>query len=368
MRNQIARVVLGASLLIASAMAQAPASSIRYFQQGGASLGAPQRLAAAPQLDAEHAQPSLARPSIGERLLQDDQDYSVVALFREAHGEFMDRRERYDPAVELRARWMPTQNIKREPGDFDLFGYDIDAEFPVVIYPDSYLLLGVYQYGRHYETSNGFGSQGNVRGWGDETLTAAGVRVGLGVFVSDNVLFEAVTNPGVYSDLEGTLTHKDYDFPSSAMFTVQANNDLFFKFGARYNQIYQDAPWLPWLGFSWELAEGVRLDLLLPESIEFAWWATASTSFSIGATVQGAQYRVRSSAGTNKEQANVNVQEVLAYIGMTHRLTDTWSFSARAGSVLAGHYDLSDGQNTFTRASGSLDQGLYADVSLGIDW
>ena len=381
MRNHFARVVLGASLVVASAIAQAPASSIRYFQQvtpfeeanavqSGSSLGAD-----AARFDSDRV--PLTLPTMESRLLQDDQDYTVATLFREAHGEFMDRRERYNPAVELRARWMPNQNIKREPGEFDLFGYDVDAEFPVVIYPDSYLLFGVYQYGRHYATSNGFGTQGNgpiaqggsgTGGWGDETLTAAGVRVGLGVFLDDNVLFEAVTNPGIYSDLEGTLTHKDYDFPSSAMFTVQANNDFFFKFGARYNQIYEDAPWLPWLGFSWELAEGVRLDLLLPETVEFSWWPTGSTSFSVGALVQGAQYRVRSSAATGKERINVNVQEVLAYVGMTHRITDNWSFSGRVGSILAGHYDLSDGQNAFVRASGSLDQGFYADISFGIDW
>ncbi|MCK5941290.1 MAG: hypothetical protein KAI24_04900, partial [Planctomycetes bacterium] len=190
-------------------------------------------------------------PAFGSRVWQDDRtDYSVTALFREAHGEFMDRRERYDPSLELRARWMPNQRINNEPGSFDLFGYDFDVEFPVVIYPDSYLLFGLYQYGRSYRTTTPFGSANNnpptgnfnsEANWADETLTAAGARLGFGVFLSDYVLFEAETNPGVYSDLEGTLNHKDYDFPSSAMFTVQATNDFFFKIGARYNQVYEDA-------------------------------------------------------------------------------------------------------------------------------
>lgn len=367
MRIHKARVVLGAILCVASAIAQAPATSTSSNEQHGASAGA--------ALERPLELPDLTARRLADWNEQGGGDYSVTTLFREAHGEFMDRRERYDPSVEFRARWMPNQSIRNEPGDFDLFGYDFDAEFPVVIYPDVFLKFGLYQFGRRYQTSTGFGSNGNTPAnfnaepnWGDETLTAAGVRFGFGFFLSDNVLFEMETRPGVYSDMEGTLTRKDYDYPSSALMTVQANNDLFFKFGARYNQVFEDAPWLPWLGLSWELGSGLRLDVMAPEYIELAWWTSGSTAFTMGAQVQGAQYRVRSTAATGKQQRNLNVQEVFAYVGVTHRVSDYYSLSARAGAVLAGDYDLETGATNFDRAEGALDQGFFVDVTLGIDW
>ena len=366
MRYQIARVVLGASLGVASAFAQAPASSIGYFAQQGTSLGGTR----------EAAEQQLTLPSLDDRtLLTQGSDYSVTTLFREAHGEFMDRRERYDPSIEIRARWMPNQRIRHEPGSFDLFSYDFDAEFPVIIYPDSYLLFGIYQYGRRYQATTAFGGvlppEPNANAepsWGDETLTAAGLRFGFGVFLSDSTLFEMETNPGAYTDFEGTLTHKDYDFPSSALFTVQATNDLFWKIGARYNQIYEDAPWLPYLGFSLEMDGGLRLDLLAPEYVELSWWASGSTAFSFGTEVRGAQYRVRSTSATGKQQTNLNVQEVYTYLGVTHRFSDNMSLSARAGAILAGDYDLETGARNFDETEGALDQGFYVDLTLGIDW
>jgi len=368
MRNQIARVVLAAGLGVASAFAQAPASSIAHFQQNGTSLGS------APSNPDEDARDRIDVPAFGARTWQDDRsDYSVTTLFREAHGEFMDRRERYDPSMELRARWMPNQRINNEPGSFDLLGYDFDVEFPVVIYPDSYLLFGLYQYGRHYQTSTPFGSANNPGfnaepNWGDETLTAAGVRLGFGVFLGDNVLLEIETNPGVYSDLEGTLNHKDYDFPSSAMFTVQATDNFFWKIGARYNQVYEDAPWLPWLGFSWEVTDGVRIDVMAPEYLEMSWWPSGSTSVAIGAQVQGAQYRVRSTSSTGKQRANLQLQEVLIYAGLTQRFSDHFSLNVRGGAIVAGDYDLTTGAANFDPAEGALDQGFYADITFGFDW
>ncbi|MGC6489043.1 MAG: DUF6268 family outer membrane beta-barrel protein [Planctomycetota bacterium] len=373
MRDFQARVVLGAGLCAASAFAQAPASSISLFEQHGASAGA----SIAADVEAQLDVPDFYGRLYADWSAQGGGDYSVTTLFREAHGEFMDRRERYDPAVELRARWLPNQSIRNEPGDFDLFGYDFDAEFPVVIYPDVFLKFGVYQFGRRYQTSTGFGSSGNTPpvgnfnaepNWGDETLTAAGVKFGFGFFLSDNVLFEMETRPGAYSDFEGTLTRKDYDYPSSALMTVQATNDLFFKFGARYNQVFEDAPWLPWLGMSWELGSGLRLDLMAPEYVELSWWTSGSTAFSFGAQVQGAQYRVRSTSATGKQQRNLNVQEVFAYVGVTHRMSDYLSLSARAGAVLAGDYDLETGASNFDTTEGALDQGFYVDVTVGVDW
>lgn len=381
MRNQIARVVLGVCLLGASASAQAPAIRSQLAEQDQHGWSEP-RSQAGSSTGSSSSEGGLdgfetwrpLRDSLPS-LQQDAEDYTLTNLFRQAHGEFMDRRERYDPDLELRMRWLPNQRVNGEPGSFDLLQYDFDVEAPVVISTEAYLLFGLYQYGRHYKTTSPFGSGGTnpnanaEANFGDETLTAAGARFGLGLFLHDNVLLEVETSPGVYSDLENGLTHKDFDWPSSALFTVRTLDNFFFKAGVRYNQIYRDAPWLPYLGFSWEVTEGLRIDVLAPEYMEVSWWPAASTSFAFGAMVQGAQYHVHSlAASTGKQSADLQVQEVIAYLGMTHRFNDYLSLSARSGIVLAGDYKLTTGAAAYDPADGALDQGFYADITFGIDW
>lgn len=400
MRNQIARVILGAFFCVASATTQGPATSsgagiqlgagtsiahgqhpsgVLDTQYGGSASGSSHSYASGSY---DRGSSFRVRSLHSTGALQDQKPYSLTRLFRQHHGEFLDRHERFDPQFELRARFLPNQRVGDEPGDFDLLGYDVDIETPAIITTEAYLLFGLYHYGRHYSTSSAFGTANNATpnvnresSFGDETLTAAGARLGIGWFLDENFLMEVQTNPGVYSDLENSLGHKDYDFPSSALFTYRPTDNFFFKFGARYNQIYEDAPWLPYLGFSWEITDGLRFDLLAPEYFELSFWPSAATSFAFGAEVSGAQYRVHSSLATGKQEANVQVQEVIAYLGLTHRFSDMISLQARGGIVLAGEYDLTTGAesatspaNRFDRTEGALDQGFYADVTFGINW
>jgi hypothetical protein len=77
---------------------------------------------------------------------------------------------------------------------------------------------------------------------------------------------------------------------------------------------------------------------------------------------------VRSSSGTGKQRANLQIQEVIVYAGLTQRFTDHFSLNVRGGAVVAGDYFLTTGAASFDPAEGALDQGFYADVTFGIDW
>ncbi|MEO6595746.1 MAG: hypothetical protein ABIP94_13425 [Planctomycetota bacterium] len=396
MHYQHARVVLAACLAAATSAAQAPATitgtSLREVPSTlriGDELGT-QNLPAA-RLPAVHSRTETSgvgslRPETlreGANWLQQDPrdqvDYSLRAVFADAHGEFMSRRERYDPQIEFRARLIPEIGINHEPGSFDLLDYNFDGEVPAIVSPDGYLLFGAYYDARHYDFSRSFGTKGNglstFPNLANETLIAAGLRFGFGVFLDENVLLEVETNPGVWTDADATLTHKDFDFPSHALLTFRAMPNLFFKIGARYNQVYKDAPWLPMLGISWEIAEGIRFDLLAPERVEFSFWPSTSTGIMIGGEVVGGQYRVRTSEATGNLRGDVRVQEALAYVGIVHRLTDFFSFTGRGGLVLAGDYDLTNGAPetgagalNFNRVEGSLDTGWFAEIMFGIDF
>lgn len=358
MRNTNARILLGACLLVATATAQAQAIPQSYG--GGGSYDKPTYNDAYGLSSAPSALP------------QGNVDYTMRALFLSQHGDFMNRRQRYTPDIELAARVLPNQRVNNEPGSFDMLGYDLDATFRPLVSTDGYLTFGAYYKARRYLASSDFGDGGanGDDGWGDETLYGVGGKFGFGVFLTDNVLLEAETHPGVWSDNDDTLHHEDFDFPSFAMFTVRSLDNFFFKFGARYNQVYEDAPWLPILGFSWELSESVRLDVLAPERFEFSLWPNQSFGLLFGGCVTGAEYHVHTKrTGPDANQrADARVQEVIAYLGVLARLNDNVSFQARGGIVVAGEYSLTTGANGFDPIDGPLDQGVYAEVSMGVSF
>ncbi|MBL8730261.1 MAG: hypothetical protein JNM25_17720 [Planctomycetes bacterium] len=350
MANHTARAALAACLVAAAAAAQAPASEdtrLRGFELRD-DWGAPG--AQAPQ---------------GE-------DYSLHRLFQEHHGDFMNRRERFTPQIDLRASLLPNQRIRHEPGHFDMLGYGLDIDAPILVSTDGYLKIGTYAHGRHYQYSSQFGTRGNASGLGDESLYAIGVKLGFGVFLSDNVLLEVESAPGVWSDLDGGLHHEDYDYPSFATVTVRATESLFFKIGARYNQVYEDAPYLPVLGMNVEIVDGFRFDLSLPEHLEFSFWPSAATGILVGAEITGAEYHVRTSLAGQEANPpgrdNLRVQEIVTYLGLLHRMNDYTSFTLRAGAVVAGDYDLTSGANGFNNAEGSLSGGFFADFSFGVNF
>ena len=366
MRYHSARVVLGACLIAAWSAAQAPASPFASYSpgDGGTRATGAARDSSRPAADPPGNGRFTLRPPATLQSVQDESPYTLPHMFKAQHGDFMERRERYTPDVEARVRWYPDQRITGEPGNFDLYHYDLDAKIPVLVSPDGYLKFGAYYGGRHYTTSNTFGAAGNTSNIGDETLVSTGVTLGFGVFVSDNVLFEAETHPGIWSDMDDTLHHEDFDFPSEALFTIRTVDNFFFKIGARYNMIYEQAPWLPYLGFSWEILEGFRLDVLAPEYIEASWWPSSGFGVLFGAQVTGAEYRVHTAEILN-QSANVQVQEVVTYLGILSRMNDYTSFQLRGGLVVAGDYDFANGTSGFNNAEGALDQGFYAEASFG---
>ncbi|MBZ0153316.1 MAG: DUF6268 family outer membrane beta-barrel protein [Planctomycetes bacterium] len=362
MRNPPARVVLAACLAAASVAAQAPVSPSPAVDPitGERSAKVPAGYAASPA-------------SLFDRTIvgtQEPQDYSMWAEYRRNHGEFVDRMQRYDPQVEFRIGAAPDLDLRNEPGEFDLYNYGADIKLPVLVSTEGYLLLGGYGDTRRYLFTTAAGSRGNPAGvhLDDKTLTGAGLTFGAGVFLDDNWLFEAYVQPGVWSDLDAGLKHKDFDFPGQALFTWRTMPEFFFKFGARYNQVYHDAPWLPMLGFSWEITEGFRFDLLLPEHLEFSFWPTSNTGILFGVDVDGGEYHVRTSAATGNQQGDVHVQEISTYFGWMTRFNENTSLLLRGGLVVSGDYYLTTGRNNFDPAEGSLNQGLFAEVSFGFDF
>jgi hypothetical protein len=288
-------------------------------------------------------------------------DYSMRGLFQQAHGDFMLKRERYDPMLEVGVQYVPNDEVNGEAGHFDLYNGFFDLEAAITVSTDAYIELGAYLGMRNYATTN-------MIGFADERLFSAGAKLGFGYFLDENLLLEGMIAPGVWSDLDGTLHSDDYDFPTSLLLTIRREDDLFFKVGVRYNEVFVDANVLPWLGLSWQFLDQWRLDVLAPESVELSYWATPEFGILAGGEIQGAQYFVRSDIATGSQRANVNVQEIIIYGGLMWRPTDVLSLAGRLGAVVAGDYKLDDGNAATARVDGTLDPAMFLEFTFGFDF
>lgn len=353
MQYSFARVALAVVAVAAGTAAQDPSKSERFpAPHVPASSTAGGGAVDAPRFDVD-----LGRVQ--------DQDYSLRGLFQQHHGNFMLRRQRFDPLIEFRGQLMPDYAVDGERGHFDMLRGIADIDLPMMVSPDGYLLIGSTFDIRRLQTKNMVKGPLNL---GDETLYQIGIKLGFGVFLSEDLLLEASVTPSIFSDMDATLHHKDYDYPARALFTWRTGEDFFFKIGARYNEIYDDAKVLPYLGFSWTPIPEWRVDILLPEMMETSWWPDPSFGMLLGIEVQGAQYRVHDTLANGSTPADIRLQEVIPYFGAMWRASDNFSLFGRVGLTVAGDYKLTDGVLPPTFIDGTLEPGIFFEVGMGFDF
>lgn len=298
----------------------------------------------------------LARPAAQE---DQETDYSPAAMFHEAHGEFYSGMDRFKPSARFRFRGLPDAEIHGNSGNFDSWQFGGEGLLPIVIDPDSLVLVGAKVDTVRLETSNTFGFR-------DETLHAIGVNVGFGQFFSDDTYVQGVFSPGVYSDLDGSLQSDDWQWMGNALATFREGEDLYWKVGVEVSQVFQDFSVYPLLGVSWILDPSWRVDVLLPRSAELSYLFDGATTLFVGTSLDGDQYRRRSSASTGKLQSNIQTQELEIYLGGIHRFTDHFSSFARFGAVVAGNWDF--GRPGINNIDGRIEPTLMFEAGIGWDF
>ena len=288
------------------------------------------------------------------------QDYSPESLFGEQHGDFLAKMDRYRPRLRGSFLAEPSSSLDGEPGEFDMTRYAVNGQVPVVLDPDSVVLVGGHAEARRYEVDS------TMRGVADETLGSVGVDLGYGRFFSEDTYGYAVFSPGVYSDFDGGLHTQDWEFFGEAMAVFRYREDLYFRGGLRVSEDFDDVPIYPMLGLSWLINDQWRIDITAPRQAEISFQPNTPTTLYAGIEIEGQEYRVRSSAATGKRQSNLQVQELRIYVGGVHRFDDSFSGFARLGAVVAGDHKFTN--TSGQPVQGQLDPTLLFEVGLGWDF
>jgi hypothetical protein len=199
----------------------------------------------------------------------------------------------------------------------------------------------------------------------DETLYNAGLRLGAGHFFHDDLVGQFYWQPSLYSDLDGTLTSRDWKlWYGAALLTYRLESNLFLKGGVLVHDA-ADTGAIPLLGVSWIFHPAWRLDVLLPRTLlEVSWGPIRALSLQVGAEIEPEEFHVRYPTIAGEAEADIHVQDIRAYVGALYRLTDNFSIFAKIGSTVAGHYEWRD--RTGREYDGTLEPGLFIQGGLGV--
>lgn len=292
------------------------------------------------------------------RVFAQDENYSPSSLFTDNHGDFILQQDRFEPMARFDILWQPESDIKGEPGDFDLTYPAADVKVPLAVDPDTFVTLGGYFAVRSYDTSGTFTAS-------EDNLYEIGAYLGVGTFVNEDFLLEALFYPGVYSDLDGNLNHNDYQWYFDAMGVFRTDEDLFWKIGVSHSGLFDDLEVYPLLGVSYVISAEWRIDVLLPRSAEVSYALNPSTILLANLTLEGDQYQTHSVSVPGSGSA-AHVQELRIGLGAIYRFNDRVSMFGRLGTTLAGDYNYTSGDGL--RSDGSLTSGAFLTLGLGIDF
>jgi hypothetical protein len=279
-------------------------------------------------------------------------------VFLAAHGDFARAATRAQPMLQLAAGWVPEGEVRHEPGDFELQHYLFDATVPIPLGRDSFLVTGAHAGARRYEFSAA------VPGASDEVLVNAGLRIGYGTFVDDDLVVQGYWQPSLYSDLDGTLNHRDWKLWYGAALAVKRMSPTWFwKAGLALTDAV-DTGVIPVGGFAWLPAQRWRVDVLLPQYVQVSHDPHPAWTLHAGLELRSEEFHVRSPVAQGRLERDIHVQDLRAVVGALHRLDEHASVFARIGSNVTGHYDWSYAPEP--DYDGSLEPALF--VEFGVGW
>ncbi|MHC4813879.1 MAG: DUF6268 family outer membrane beta-barrel protein [Planctomycetota bacterium] len=298
-----------------------------------------------------------------------DTDYSLRALYLNAHSEFQHQAQPYrfhhkaDPftrSVRASFLYQGQTEVNGESGDLEWPQYGVNALIPIPVDQDVALLVGGDFEVRDYDFSTGIAGATQ-----DDRYYKIDLQFGATWFVQEDLSITGLFSPGIYSDLDDSPDHDDWFLEGSALATFKSSDDLFFKVGVAADETFDDIPVYPLLGLSYLLTEDWRIDVLLPWGATVGWLVNDQTTFSVGVELEGDAYNIRSSKATGKIETENRVQEIRLFLEIDHRFTEQLSAFGRFGTLLGGDYDIRTGLPAGTDTDGQIEPALYFEAGLG---
>lgn len=306
--------------------------------------------------------PSARDTDLVDRLhaISQDRDYSVATLFAQNHGETLNQARGYQHDVKISYLQDIDVKIKGETGEFDASEIRGDLKWDLPVDPDSWMTLGVHSAFRDLDfTPSVVGADD------DELLHEIGAVIGGGHFINPGTFVEVSFEPGVYSDLGGSLKSDDWQFYGHVRAAFRNDEYLFWRVGLRHDNLFEDIDVYPELGVAWQISDQWRLDVLLPHHIEAMWNPSAELVLQAGVELTGNEYEVRSPSAVGGRGFTWEARELRVYGGATWRFSDQVATFGRIGSTVGGDYEFNGNAG---RTDGTPEGSFFFEVGTAFNW
>ena len=194
----------------------------------------------------------------------------------------------------------------------------------------------------------------------DVSLHEIALELGVNWFLSDRILLSATFRPGIFSDLDESLTGDDIQYQGTAVGTYQWSDKLFFKLGAAVREDFDKLSVVPVAGVTWVSSDQLRVDVLLPRFATITWqtWVNSSILIVPGLHLGGQQYHVDTALG----DGDVQIQDIRFDITASYEVAEAARVSLSVGSNFRGKYEV-EGDGGF-KAKADQDPSVYLAVGL----
>jgi len=198
----------------------------------------------------------------------------------------------------------------------------------------------------------------------DVSLHEIALELGVNWFYSEKLLLSATFRPGVFSDLNESLTGDDFQYQGTAVGTYQWSDKLFLKLGIAVGEDFDKVAVIPVAGFSWVSSDQLRIDILLPRSATVTWHPWRHHSFQIvpGLHLEGRQYRVDTALG----DGDVQIQDIRFDVTASYEVAEAARVSFSVGSNFRSKYEV-EGDGGF-KAKADQDPSVYLAIGFGANF
>ena len=199
----------------------------------------------------------------------------------------------------------------------------------------------------------------------DVSLHEIALELGVNWFYSDKILLSATFRPGIFSDLDGSLTGDDFQYQGTAVGIYQWNDKLFLKLGVAVGEDFDSVAVIPVAGLSWVSSDQLRVDVLLPRSATVTWQPWRNHSFQVipGLYLVGQQYHVETALG----DFDVQIQDIRFDVTASYEVAEAARVSLSVGSNFRGKYEV-EGAGGMAKAKADQDPSVYLAIGFGANF
>ena len=295
--------------------------------------------------------------SVAYAPVRQETDYSVDGLFHEHHGDFVNDSNPFREDLRLSFHLENDTSVKNERGSYDLYEFEFVGDYDIIVDPDIMVMVGGTVGTRRYDFTTSFPGA-----TGDENLNQISIRAGAGFFLSDELFLSGELEPGIFSDLDGSLDSSDYQVFAKTLATYQYSDEIYFKAGIYVDQVFDDLPVYPVAGIAWLFHPQWRFDALIPRSITLSYNPTPAWVLNAGFDLDGNQYNLRTRSGGMSADVTVTTQELNLFVGANYRIDEHFSVFGKLGTILLGDTEF---KSTTGRSDGTLEPSAFFEIGAG---